>query len=68
MLRLWLFAAPLAMLGLAMFFAVLAIGEENWGLLAAMVVLGLVALGLFVAQGWAMRQLEEKERLRQRRS
>ncbi len=50
LLVLWLAGAPLAMLGLAVFFAVLAAGDENWGLLAAMVVLGLVAVALFVAQ------------------
>ena len=38
------------MLALAVLFGVLAVGEEKWGLLAAMVVLGLVAVGLFVVQ------------------
>jgi len=50
LLRLWLWAAPLAMLALAVLFGVLAVGEEKWGLLAGMVVLALVALGLFVVQ------------------
>ena len=50
LLRLWLWGAPLAMLALAVLFGVLAVGEEEWGLLAAMVVLALTAVGLFVVQ------------------
>ncbi len=50
LLRLWLWGAPLAMLALAVLFGVLAAGDEEWGLLAAMVVLALVAVGLFVVQ------------------
>ncbi|MBI1884898.1 MAG: hypothetical protein HYS09_01025 [Chloroflexi bacterium] len=54
LLRLWLAAAPLAMLALAVLFAVLAAGEERWGLVGAMVVLALVAAGLFAVQRWAL--------------
>ncbi len=50
LLRLWLWGAPLVMLALAVLFGVLAVGEERWGLLAAMVVLALTAVGLFVVQ------------------
>lgn len=50
LLRLWLWGAPLAMLALAILFGLLAMREEEWGLLAAMVVLALVAVGLFVVQ------------------
>ena len=50
LLRLWLWGAPLAMLALAVLFGVLAVGEEEWGLLAAMVVLALTAVGLFLVQ------------------
>jgi len=56
LLRLWLAAAPLAMLALAALFAVLAASDENWGLLAAMVVLGLAAVALFAAQAWVVRR------------
>lgn len=59
LLRLWLAAAPLAMLGLAALFAVLAAGGENWGLLAAMVLLGLVAVVLFAAQAWVIHKYLE---------
>ncbi len=66
LLRLWLAAVPLAMLGLASFFAAQAAGDGRWGLLALMAILALLAVGLFVAQGRVLRQLEARERLRQR--
>ncbi|MFQ6019469.1 MAG: hypothetical protein ACE5KW_01795, partial [Dehalococcoidia bacterium] len=50
LLRLWLWLAPLGMLALAALFAVLAAGEQRWGLLAVMAVLALVAVGLLVVQ------------------
>jgi hypothetical protein len=59
LMRLWLWAAPLAMLALAALFAVLAVDGEEWGLLAAMVVLALVAVGLFVLQWRLLRRLRE---------
>ncbi len=62
LLRLWLWAAPLSMLALAVLFGVLAVGEEEWGLLAAMVVLALVALGLFVVQWRLLKRLRETAR------
>ena len=57
LLRLWLWGAPLAMLALAVLFGVLAVGEEKWGLLAAMVVLALTAVGLFVVQWRLLRRI-----------
>ncbi len=57
LMRLWLWSAPLAMLALAVLFAVLAVGEEKWGLLAAMVLLAAVAVGLFVVQWRLLRRL-----------
>ncbi len=57
MIRLWLWSAPLAMLAMAVLFAVLSVGEERWGLLAAMAVLALVAIGLFVLQWRLLRRL-----------
>jgi uncharacterized membrane protein YhaH (DUF805 family) len=62
LLRLWLWGAPLAMLALAVLFGVLAVGEEEWGLLAAMVVLALTAVGLFVVQWRLLRRLRETDR------
>ncbi|MDP2950703.1 MAG: hypothetical protein Q8P22_14380 [Chloroflexota bacterium] len=56
--RLWLWSAPLAMLGLAVLFAVLAVGEERWGLLAAMALLALVAVGLLGLHWWVTYRLE----------
>ncbi len=57
LLRLWLWGAPLAMLALAVLFGVLAVGDEEWGLLAAMVVLALTAVGLFVVQWRLLRRI-----------
>ena len=57
LMRLWLWSAPLAMLALAVLFAVLAVGEEKWGLLAAMVLLAAVAVGLFVLQWRLLKRL-----------
>ena len=56
LMRLWLWAAPLAMLALAALFGVIAVDGEDWGLLAAMVVLGLVAAALFVLQWRLLRR------------
>ncbi len=57
LLRLWLWTAPLAMLALAVLFSVIAVEEGRWGLLAAMVMLALVAVGLFVVQWRLLRRL-----------
>jgi uncharacterized membrane protein YpjA len=57
LLRLWLWSAPLAMLALAVLLGVLAVDEGNWGLLAAMVVLALVAVGLWLVQWRLLRRL-----------
>ncbi len=57
LMRLWLWVAPLSMLALASLFGVLAVAEGRWGLLAAMVLLALVAVGLFVVQWRLLRRL-----------
>ncbi len=57
LLRLWLWTAPLAMLALAILFGALAVIEEEWGLLVAMVLLGLVSVGLFVVQWRLLRRI-----------
>ncbi len=57
LLRLWLWTAPLAMLAVAVLFGVLAVGEGEWGLLAAMVLLALTAMGLFVVQWRLLRRI-----------
>ncbi len=61
MMRLWLWAAPLGMLALATLFGVLAVAEGKWELLAAMVLLALVAIGLFVVQWRLLKRLREME-------
>lgn len=62
LIRLWLWTAPLAMLALAALFGVVAVEEGKWGLLAAMVMLALVAVGLYVLQWWLLRRLGDPER------
>ena len=61
MMRLWLWAAPLGMLALATLFGVLAVAEGRWGLLAAMVLLALVAIVMFVVQWRLLKRLRRME-------
>ena len=60
LMRLWLWTAPLAMLALAALFGWLAVDEGKWGLLLAMVLLALVAAGLFVVQWRLLRGLSAR--------
>ncbi len=62
LMRLWLWAAPLGMLALATLFGVLAVAEGKWGLLAAMVLLALVAVGLWLVQWRLLKRLREMDR------
>ena len=57
LMRLWLWTAPMGMLALSVFFGALAVGEERWGLLAAMVLLAVTAVGLFVVQWRLLRRI-----------
>jgi hypothetical protein len=57
LLRLWLWGSPLVMLTVAVLFGVLAVGEEEWGLLAAMVIVALTSVGLFVVQWRLLRRI-----------
>ncbi|MFB3093517.1 MAG: hypothetical protein ACE1ZN_03820 [Dehalococcoidia bacterium] len=61
LIRLWLWVAPLSMLALATLFGVLAVAEGKWGLLAAMVLLALVAVGLWLVQWRLLKRLREME-------
>ena len=61
LMRLWLWAVPLGMLATATLFGVLAVAEGKWGLLAAMILLALVALGLFVVQWRLLKRLRRME-------
>ena len=57
MLRLWLWTAPMGMLAMSVFFGALAVGEERWGLLAAMVLLAVTAVGLWLAQWFLLKRI-----------
>ena len=59
-MRLWLWTAPMGMLALSVFFGALAVDEGKWGLLAAMVLLAVTAVGLFVVQWRLLRRLREQ--------
>ena len=61
LIRLWLWTAPLGMLAMATLFGVLAAAEGKWGLVAAMVLLALVAMGLFVVQWRLFKRLRRTE-------
>ena len=60
LMRLWLWTAPLVMLALAALFGWLAVDGGKWGLLVAMVLLALVAVGLFVVQWRLLRGLSAR--------
>ncbi len=62
LMRLWLWAAPLGMLALAVLFGVLAVAEGMWRLLSAMVLLALVAVGLCMVQWRLLKRLREMDR------
>ncbi len=59
LLRLWLWTSPLGMLAVSVLFGVLAVGQERWGLLAAMVMIALTAAGLFVVQWRLLKRLTD---------
>ena len=61
LMRLWLWTAPLGMLAVATLFGVLAVAEGKWGLVVAMVLLALVAIGLFVVQWRLFKRLRRTE-------
>ena len=67
LLRLWLWSTPLVMLAIAVLFGVLAAGDENWGVVAAMVALAVAALALFAAQWLLLRRMGQQFRPRRRK-
>ncbi len=61
LMRLWLWVAPLGMLATATLFGVLAVAEGKWGLVVAMALLALVAMGLFMVQWRLFKRLRRTE-------
>jgi hypothetical protein len=53
-LRVWLWIVPVGMLIVSTVFAVVAVLDESWGLLAVMVLMAVFALGLLMLHWWAM--------------
>jgi heme/copper-type cytochrome/quinol oxidase subunit 2 len=61
-LRLWMWAVPILMLTAALFFGAIAAADERWGLLIVMIVMGLLALGLFVFHWWVLYRFGSRAR------
>ncbi|HXG35813.1 MAG TPA: hypothetical protein VNL15_02475 [Dehalococcoidia bacterium] len=61
LLLLWLTLTPLLLLALAVLFAVIAVGDENWALLGAMVALMPLAVALFFGQRRIVGQYLKKQ-------
>ena len=53
-LRLWMWAVPVIMLGLSLLFAAIAATNGSWGLLVLMIFMALMAVGLFTLHWWLM--------------
>ncbi|HXG42166.1 MAG TPA: hypothetical protein VNL95_05505 [Dehalococcoidia bacterium] len=56
LLRLWLVGVPLAMLAIALAFAVLAAAQGDWVLTGVLIALAALGLGLVVVQGRLLRR------------
>ena len=54
LLRVWLWAMPIAMLAAAVVFGGLAAADGRWGLTGAMFGLGLIAVALMVVHYWLL--------------
>lgn len=54
LLRVWLWAVPIAMFAAAVLFGGMAAADGSWGLTGAMFVLGLFAVGLMVVHYWLL--------------
>jgi len=54
LLRVWMWAVPIAMLAAAVIFGGIAAADGRWALAGAMFMLGLIALGLMVVHYWLL--------------
>ncbi len=54
LLRVWLWAVPIAMLAAAVVFGGIAAADGRWGLAGAMFGLGLIAITLMVVHYWLL--------------
>lgn len=59
-LRLWMWAVPVLIVVAAAAFGVVAAIDGRWGLVALMLVMGLVGAGLFTLHWWVMRRMGAK--------
>jgi hypothetical protein len=61
-LRVWMWAVPILMLAVAIVFGAIAAADGRWGLLAVMLVMGLLAIGLFVFHWWVLYRFGSRAR------
>ena len=61
-LRLWMWAVPILMLTAAFVFGVIAASDGRWGLLLVMIVMGFMAIGLFVFHWWVLYRFGSRAR------
>ncbi len=54
LLRVWMWAVPIAMLAAAVVFGGIAAADERWALAGAMCGLGVIAVGLMVVHYWLL--------------
>ena len=60
LMRVWLWGVPVLMLAGAVTFGAIAAADERWGLLAVMVVMGVLAVGLFAFHWWLVHRFKVK--------
>jgi hypothetical protein len=53
-LRVWMWFVPIAMIVAAVVFGAVAAVDERWGLLAVMVLMGVIGSGLFLLHWWLL--------------
>ncbi len=61
-LRVWLWAVPIAMLVAAVVFGAIAAADGRWGLTGAMFALGVIAIGLMVVHYWLLYRFGKEPR------
>ena len=61
-LRVWMWAVPILMLAVAIVFGAIAAADGRLGLLAVMLVMGLMAIGLFVFHWWVLYRFGSRAR------
>jgi hypothetical protein len=61
-LRLWMWAVPIVMLAVAVIFGTIAVVDGRWGLFVVMLVMGAIAISLFVFHWWVLYRFGSRAR------